>query len=45
MVRAHFYAFGGAERTAGWLGALRDGNFEISNNGKNIELVAPNVDL
>jgi methylenetetrahydrofolate reductase (NADPH) len=34
IVRAHFFAFGGAERTARWLGALRNGKFEIDANGK-----------
>jgi len=29
MFRAHFYALGGAERTARWLNAIRSGSFEI----------------
>ncbi len=28
MIRAHFYALGGAERTARWLNAIRSGTFE-----------------
>jgi len=30
MVRAHFYAFGGAERTGRWLQAIQSGRFEIA---------------
>ncbi len=30
MTRAHFFAFGGAERTAGWLKSVRAGQFDIS---------------
>jgi hypothetical protein len=37
MVRAHFYAFGGAERTARWVNALRAGEFRISQDGKKVE--------
>ena len=38
MIRAHFYALGGAERTARWLNAIRSGNFEINNDYLRIEL-------
>lgn len=38
MVRAHFYAFGGAADTAHWLNAVRSGNFEISNDALRIVL-------
>ncbi len=38
MIRAHFYAFGGAERTVRWLNAIRSGNFEIDNDYLRIEL-------
>ncbi len=38
MIRAHFYAFGGAERTARWLNAIQSGNFEINNDYLRIEL-------
>lgn len=37
MVRAHFYAFGGADRTARWVNALRAGEFRISQDGKKVE--------
>ncbi|MYJ94798.1 MAG: hypothetical protein F4053_04170 [Proteobacteria bacterium] len=30
IVRAHFYAFGGVERTARWLKSVRSGQFDIS---------------
>ena len=30
MVRAHFYAFGGVERTARWLKSVRSGKFDIA---------------
>ena len=32
MIRAHFYALGGAERTARWLNTIRSGNFELNND-------------
>ena len=32
IVRPHFFAFGGAERTVRWLDTLRNGEFEISAN-------------
>lgn len=38
MMRAHFYAFGGAERTARWLNAIRSGTFEIDNVHLRIEV-------
>ena len=38
MIRAHFYALGGAERTARWLNAIRSGNFEIDNIHLRIEV-------
>ena len=38
MIRAHFYALGGAERTARWLNAIRSGNFEIDNVHLRIEV-------
>ena len=34
LVRAHFYAFGGVERTALWLEAVRSGRFEISRGNR-----------
>jgi methylenetetrahydrofolate reductase (NADPH) len=36
MLRAHFYAFGGAERTARWLNAVTSGAFELSKDGRKI---------
>lgn len=38
MIRAHFYALGGAERTARWLNAIRSGTFEIDNVHLRIEV-------
>jgi methylenetetrahydrofolate reductase (NADPH) len=38
MIRAHFYALGGAERTARWLNAIRSGKFEMNNDHLKIEL-------
>ncbi len=38
MIRAHFYALGGAERTARWLNAIRSGTFEIDNVRLRIEV-------
>ena len=38
MMRAHFYALGGAERTARWLNAIRSGSFEMNNDDLKIEL-------
>ena len=38
MIRAHFYALGGAERTARWMNAIRSGNFEIDNVHLKIEI-------
>lgn len=36
MLRAHFYAFGGAERTARWLNAVRTGAFNLSGDDRKI---------
>jgi methylenetetrahydrofolate reductase (NADPH) len=36
--RAHFFAFGGAERTARWINAVLAGQFEIDSKQRTIEL-------
>ncbi len=38
IARAHFYAFGGAERTARWLNTVVSGQFEIDQNDLTITL-------
>ncbi len=37
IVRAHFYAFGGAERTLQWLQQIRSGSFHLSGDRRRIE--------
>ena len=38
LTRAHFFAFGGARRTAHWLNTVLDGKFSIDLEGRRIEL-------
>jgi len=37
-LRAHFFSFGGARRTAGWIAALRDGRFDVRDGTVQVDM-------